>query len=234
MRALDLQRIEHRTHVVATDEEHAVPELGVHLDRNGRVFHVAGQFTPGLARLATASTPSISPVDAANAVASEAGLTPTEAFRVLETKSLNEVVLSQGGVAQNPVEAKLAYILDDQGMPRLAWEVYLYQNDSQHAWDSFVDAVTGEVLAMYDHVDSDDWGPTPEQLGAAQEDLGPWLFAETTPVAPTAMVGAYRVYGIPVESPSHSTPATPAADWVCPMFDLIEPTRTGPSVRSWP
>ncbi|PSK61881.1 hypothetical protein B0E53_06217 [Micromonospora sp. MH33] len=31
------------------------------------------------------------------------------------------------------------------------------------------------------------------------------------------------------------TPATPAADWLCPRFDLIEPSHSGsPPSRSWP
>jgi hypothetical protein len=76
---------------------------------------------------------------------------------------------------------------------------------------SYVDALSGAVLKRVDMVVHDDFGPRPSaQLAAAAQEIGPWLFAPET-FAPTAsMVGSYRVYQMPIESPMHSTPPTPA------------------------
>ena len=195
-----------------------VPEgsVTVGVGRDGAVFHTAGTLVPGLA--ATRARQAALTAEAAAArVAALAGL-GAASFAVAEAGAGPErrTVLTDGGVARAPVTARLVYrrAPGPDGVPagalRLAWEVTLYQRDAQHWWILTVDAATGAELDRRDLVAHDTWGPAGDAVADAAEDLGPWLFdAAASAYAPTAaMVGSYRVYALPIESPSHAGSTT--------------------------
>ncbi|MDX1421239.1 MAG: M36 family metallopeptidase, partial [Rubricoccaceae bacterium] len=91
----------------------------------------------------------------------------------------------------------------------LAWEVGLYERGAQHYWLAYVDAVTGGVRARHDLVVHDHFGEARATGAEALASLAP-LAEETPTMAPLALVGAYRVYPAPVESPNHTAPPPPA------------------------
>jgi len=185
-------------------------EFGVHFDRNGNVFHSAGAFTTGLETLPHATAPTIGASAAALITAQDAGLAPTGAFTVVEQFGgpTQRVILSTAGVAIDPVTAELAYVLVG-GAPVLSWVVNLYEASTLHNWYTFVDASTGAVIARNDLVNHDQFGePTTMALEQAQAEVGPWLFAQEAPLvaaenAARPMVGSYRVYAMPTETPNH-------------------------------
>ena len=201
------------THVYLQQALGGIPivgaEFSVALNRDGHVFHAAGRGADRLAERRVASSPSVTAEAAAAAVARDAGLAPT-AFRVLTaegTAAAPVLTLSEGGVAQEPVAARLVYRYDAEAdAVALAWEVGLYEVGSRHYWLGWVDAVTGAVLARHDLVVHDTFGPAHD---AAEEAPSYAPLASTGP-APLAAVGSYRVYPYPVESPYYSVPPTPA------------------------
>ncbi|HYE95772.1 MAG TPA: M36 family metallopeptidase [Rubricoccaceae bacterium] len=209
------------THVYL-QQRHAGIEIGdalytMGVNRNGYVFHAAGRFVSGLATQRPATAPALSASAAATALAHHVGLAPTEAFRVVSTEGGvdRRTTLSEGGVAIEPVTARLLYHPDETGTLRLTWEVMLYTLDTQHYWRGRVDAATGAVLRLDDLVVHDNWG----EAMFAEVDLAPRAMRHPLLVdaeAAGALGGgvpdgsSYMAYPIPVESPNHTTPAPPA------------------------
>jgi len=182
----------------------------VAVGRDGRVLHAAGSLVAGLSG-AQPRSPSLSAAAAASRVAELVGL-GAASFAPTEVASAPDraTVLTDGGVALQPVTARLVYRLpggDADQAPRLAWEVNLYERGAQHNWSIAIDAVTGDELHRDDWVDHDDWGPAP----APAPSLAPWLFQVNAAATPAhAMIGSYRVYAMPIESPIHASPLPPA------------------------
>ena len=204
-----------------------VPEgqVTVAIGRDGRIFHAAGSLMAGLG-MAETRRPSLSAVDAASRAADYVGL-GRAAFSVVDAAAGPDqlTILSDGGVAQEAVSAHLVYRRRSvdadnarEGALRLAWEVNLYQRDSQHSWVIAIDAVDGSELYRHDLVVHDEWGPgaTMQDLARTEAALGPWMFRTSEIAVPVAsdagglLIGAYRVYGMPVESPNHAAPLPPA------------------------
>jgi extracellular elastinolytic metalloproteinase len=188
-------------------------EVGVHLNSSGHVVHVAGEFHPGISQRSLVTSPNLSAAAAVGAVARDAGLQETEAFAVVERRDVagRELVLSDGGVAASAPTANLVYYITDADQAFLTWEVVLEQLDGQHAWLAYVDASSGAVLYRTDLVVHDNFGPSHgAQLAEAAEQVGPWLFEPAGTFAPTtSLVGSYRVYPLPIESPNHVLPPAP-------------------------
>ncbi len=209
--------------------EIAEANFTVALDRGGRVFHSAGRGAAGLTARGLAEAPALGAEAAAAALARDAGLRPTAPFRVTASEGVGppRLRLSEGGVAQEPLRARLVYHLDAADRLHLAWEVGLYERDRPHYWLGYVDARTGQVLERADLVVHDRFGPPgPAQQAAAEGETLPRMgpLPEAPPVAPLADAplagaplagapladGLYRVYAPPAESPSHASPAPPA------------------------
>ena len=196
----------------------------VALDLDGHVVHAAGN---GAARLAERSldlSPSVPAEAAAGALARDASLVPTAPFRVLTSEGgrAPALRLSEGGVALEPLPARLVYHLDDAERLLLAWEVGLYERSAQHYWLGYVDATSGQVLTKTDLVVHDRFGEGGGAAGhfapAAPEAVRPEE-ALSLPLLPPA---SYRVYAPPAASPDHATPA-PAADGRRLVAERVDP-----------
>src|SRR5690606_41859943 len=150
------------THVYLRQAYAGVPVVGteitVAVGADGRVFHAAGSAT-SLAGRALATSPALPAEAAAAAVAREAGLSGT--FHTVSSTGgrAPEVVVSDGGVAEEPVTARLVYYRDERDAVALAWEVGLYGWCGAHYCRGYVDAVSGRVLARHDLVVHDHFGP---------------------------------------------------------------------------
>ncbi|MFN3596883.1 MAG: M36 family metallopeptidase [Rubricoccaceae bacterium] len=228
-------RLSGATHVYLRQQiggvEVASGGMSVTVDRHGRVAHAAGRLVPGLMLKARPAAPSLTAADAAAALARDAGLVPLEPFVVLAHKGSPDaaVTLSDGGLTQEPVPARLVYVEEHEGGAlRLAWETMLYLKDSQHAWFGYVDAHTGRVLARHNHVLHCFEGPQghTHALAPAEGTGAPAAARAAQPLVPFASahlaglaeafhgLGAdgarYRVYAAPAESPAHALPAPPA------------------------
>ena len=186
-------------------------EATVSIDRAGRVVHAPGLDRADVAPTGLAVNPTVSAAAAASALAQHNRL-GAGAFSVesLAGGVAQEVTLTRGGVALEPVTARLIWYRTEAGMPTLAWEVMLYQLDAQHCWLGYVDARTGAVLAQVDLVVHDTFGEAVDPSG--QPGIAPWMFRdEPLTTAAASMVGSYRVYGLPIEAPIYAA-VTPPSD----------------------
>ncbi len=181
---------------------------------DGRVLHAAGRLVPGLASKIAGTAASLLPAQAADALARDRGLTPTEAFQALDQLD-GRIILSDGGVSEHSVAARLVYQDDGAGRIVPAWEVGIYTLDAQHFWNGYVDARTGRVLLVEDHVVHDTWGHDAAQdrhahAPAPAEVVVPAMLPVPHADAFAAGGASYRVYALPLESPVWGTPAPPA------------------------
>ncbi|MDX1531255.1 MAG: M36 family metallopeptidase, partial [Rhodothermales bacterium] len=216
------------THVYLRQHLNDIPVLGgeftVAIGRDGRVFHATGHGPALTSQRSLPTTPALSAAAAADAVARDAGLTPTAAFRVLSTEGGRSpvVTLSEAGIAREPVTARLVYHLGEDRSLALAWEVKLEERTAPHHWLGYVDATDGRVRARHDLIVHDAFGPAPS-AGASMAPVAPPVPPTpllvptpgtatpeaTAPEGPPAIVGTYTVYALPLESPVWGTPAPP-------------------------
>ena len=213
------------THVYVRQQIGGVPVVAgamtVNVARDGRVLLAAGELVAGLALRAPARTAAISPAQAAEALAEDIGLAPTEAFTVVQAKTVGTpgVYLSDGGVSRALVPAALVYAADAGGALRLAYEVEIAEVAAPHVWLGTVDAASGQVLRREDLVIHDAFaGDDPAVVAASRPApaLAPRAAPALAPMiplaeAPAAQGGAaYRVYAYPVIAPIYTTPLPPA------------------------
>ncbi len=180
---------------------------------DGSVLYVGNRAVAKLADSANSASPALSHSDAINAAAAALNLDYTAAT-VTRQESVGgterEIRYAGGDLSLESIPVKLAYQPVADGSLRLAWDLNIYQHDAMHWWDLRVDALTGDLLDKTDWVVSENWDallndPNQVSTGAVPGKLETiTTFADTlvTPHAPT-LVGSYRVYALPIESPNH-------------------------------
>lgn len=122
--------------------------MGVTIDADGEVLHVASSFVPGLAKLMPATKPKTSVLDATVAVASALGVAPSEPIAPLTGAwgAERATRLSDGGISKTSIPARLVLQPLDDGSVALAWELTIDELEGQNWWQVRVDAATGIEL----------------------------------------------------------------------------------------
>ncbi len=208
------------THVYLRQEVGGIEVVGsemtVNVDRSGRVFHTAGAMVPSLNQRVRSQSASLDAMTASLRAASFVDVQNMPTLRVSSSDaSANQATsFSTNGLDDNQVRAKLVYKQNANGAYRLAWEVELALQAENAYWLVYVDAISGEEVARIDLVVNDNWGTESAEniLPAAASSFLPF---ETeahalAAMAPSAIVGSYRVFQLPVESPKHASPPLPA------------------------
>lgn len=171
---------------------------------NGDVLTLGNRFVSDLAGAVSERTAVIAAEQAVQTAAAHLGLPLQTPLQTIEQArgAAKETVFKAAGVSQNPIPARLVYDASGHEV-RLAWNVIIYQHDGLHWWNVRVDANTGDILSQNDWVVHDHF-EVPE--GGDLHGDQPVLFAPT----PVADGSSYRVFHLPVESPSHASPPAPA------------------------
>lgn len=186
--------------------------FNVNVMPDGRILNPGNRFVSGLSQKALGTVPSLTAVQATEKAANYLRLPLTTSLQIVESKegAAQEVVLSDGGISQNPIPAKLVYDVSTNGDVRLAWNVIIYQKDSTHWWNIRIDAATGEFLSKNDWVVQENWNAHGQAVVQSEANSSaPSAFVPAGPT-PAPDGSSYKVYQIPVESPNHSVPPSPA------------------------
>lgn len=164
----------------------------INIGADGSVINYANQFVPGAATRAVTPTPGLSAVDAAYAAAVHLDLqVTTPIVAVQPARGPSQVqLLSDGGVAQEPISAELVYSSHNNTL-RLAWNLIINENGGEHWWETQIDAVTGDLLGQVDWVVSEAWA----YPGSDSADASPT--PSRTPAIPTTGP-AYLVFPMPL------------------------------------
>ena len=202
------------THVYLQQQHKGIDVYGalltVNVARDGSVISVGNRFVTDLAARAGGQRARKAAVEAARAAAGNLGLKPSKPLEVLNRRgsASEKTTISHGGIAEGAIEAELVWLPTD-GAVRLAWSVRL--DEADHWWNSFVDAETGAVLEQVDLIIHEDAKATGEAVAPSS------ATAAALPTFPATDNASYRVFPIPMESPSDGdrvlvqNPADPSA-----------------------
>jgi extracellular elastinolytic metalloproteinase len=192
--------------------------INVNIAADGSVINLSSSFVPGLAKAINTTTPTLSAEDAVTAASQDLGLKLTAPVTAQETSEgpQQSTLLSNGGISQQPIPARLMYQPLANGAVRLAWDLAIYELNAQHWWSLRVDAVDGRVLDKLDLVVHDTF-PVP---AADRRATPPIVTVAPRPPASPLTPDQYRVFAMPVESPSHGSrsPVTDPADLTASPF----------------
>ncbi|WP_412061977.1 M36 family metallopeptidase [Rubrivirga sp. IMCC45206] len=194
----------------------------VAVDARGEVVHAAGQFVPRLASPVSRHAAALSAEQALAEAAARVGAAdiPTTPRSVAPGAEQRTAFGEARGMA---VYARKVYVpLAREGVA-LAWEAQVPMRG--HVWIVRLDAATGAELARLDLVVSEHVAPI------ARRPARPWApFVTPDATAATARPGSgagedYRVFALPLESPTHSgTP--PPGDGRTLESDPFDPTAS--------
>ena len=190
-------------------------ESSVHLDQSGTAILTHNKFLHDIQATVKSSSIGVNSSQAISSVANQMGYEISD-LRQLENKGgINQqAVYSKAGISKTEIPVKLMYYYNKGEGTIMVWELSIAEVNSDDWWNFRVDAATGRI------VDKENWTLSCNILGdhsahnhdANSTDI-PEVIAEpisnttlldfTVPNENNVLVGAYRVYPMPVESPDH-------------------------------
>ncbi len=205
------------THVYLRQRFEGIEIEGANVNFNipetGRVSSFGGSFVKNLSQKITTTTPQITQEQALQQALTHYGIMATPPFSVLENPGGKEqkLVFDKGDFALENIPVRLVYVQGEDETLQLAWELHIYETSAHNAWVVYLDAATGAVLKDYNLVVH------------CQFDEG-YHFSKTQTISTTesiisikqnAMVvdESYRVFAMPVESPSHGGRTLEISPW---------------------
>ena len=195
----------------------------------GNVVHATGGLVPDLDSHESRTSLSLTASQAVARAAALVGASGTPTTPITIGGGADQFTRF-GQVTGVDVTARLVYTPESKSGVALAWETQVPTPDAKHVWVVRVDAGNGAELGRYDLVVHDHWGPEghAEATAAMPASLAP--FAEAVPSPNLAaqsgrLVGTYKVYPVPYESPIHS-PTVPPADGRVDVTDPDDPTAS--------
>jgi len=133
--------------------------ININVMPDGSILHSGNRAYGMLAKHGLDADPTVSARQAVELAAEAAGLTLLEPLDVVTAPAGDNraVVFSDGGIALEPIPARLAYVPDERGQLHLAWRVEIYELSATHYWMTFIDARDGRVISSEDQVVHDRW-----------------------------------------------------------------------------
>jgi extracellular elastinolytic metalloproteinase len=178
--------------------------MTVNVAADGKVLGAGSRFVGNIASSAGGQNAKKAATYAVQAAAAHLKLKPNRDIRVLEFRDgpNQAATLSDGGISRKPIEAQLVWLPMDDSV-RLAWKLEIEEMSGEHWWYAFVDAVTGAPLAQQDLVVHDSASAIARAIArptasAAARRVG----VAPLPAFPATDGATYRVFPIPLESPS--------------------------------
>ncbi|MBK7812147.1 MAG: M36 family metallopeptidase [Saprospiraceae bacterium] len=195
-------------------------ESSIHFYQSGNLLNDNNHFLYNTSKYQIDSkNPVILVEDAVEAAAAELGLLSSGEIK---TKQViggedKETILEKGNIAFDDIKAKLKYLPSfnqdsranspTKNELKLVWEIYLYEITQKHYWHILLDASSGKILFKNDLILNCDLEHNFSKHDHSNEFPGyyevPTIPTPAITNASVAMIGAYRVYAMPVESPGH-------------------------------
>ncbi len=211
------------THVNLNQRHDGLEVFGGHSTVNvaadGEVVFAAGAFVRDLAAGASGAA-DLDAIAAVEAAADGLDLDEPENLRTLRRQggAARETVVSDGGISDEPIPARLGWQPTEQGLRR-AWQLTIDDSSDVHLWNATVDAETGELLDAVDWTSDD---PVEAFSNLARDPSVAATASSTGPVSPNPVDdgSSYRVLGLPTESPNDADRAlvTNPADGLASPF----------------
>lgn len=173
--------------------------------KNSLVLNANLNFEASLTTKVNTTTPAISASTAVNKAATALGL-PSPSDLELLNSSGHSYEFTNGGISLENIPVNLVFQRTENNNLRLAWDLSIYLLDASHYYNVRIDAITGTLLEKHDWVTSCDFGEAPHShSGEMMDGSMSILFNKeaTSNIEVNSLIGQYRVFPIPTESPNH-------------------------------
>ncbi len=196
-------------------------ESSVHFDKTGKVLTEHNKF---LADVQATLKNSAQGIDARAAIAAVANQMGYKISNLQEIKSIGgknkAAVFNKADISLVDIPVKLMYYYREGIGTQLVWELSIAEKTSTDWWNFRVDAVTGKIIdkenwtvscnimdGHNEHFHGEEAVAIPTMIGPLNENEATKKYNKTSKnivseVVP-ALVGGYRVYAMPTESPNH-------------------------------
>ncbi len=207
---------------------------------SGQVDYVTNTFVAGLAskvpfgELKTL----VNPVQALQKAAASVNLTASGITQITEVSSttlpngiINKALYLDPAISNDKIDVKLYWFPTEENDGEkikskvvLTWNVRIMTKDGQNIWNVQIDALSGNVVKVFDDVIHCNFG-TPEHNRANHICIDKKIPNSTT--SKTLVANSYGVFDYPLESPNHG-----ALTSVLNAYTKFVPTGTGPGATN--
>ena len=125
--------------------------FGLHVKPDGSVLHLGHRFLPDLSRQVNTVLPSLGAARALEIAVTHLGFSPDLTPAVSRKINDRNWVFEAGKVSRTEIPVEACYDRSKNGLPRLAWKLYLDQVNSSDMWTITVDAQTGQIITQFNH-----------------------------------------------------------------------------------
>ena len=183
-------------------------ESSIHLDTNGHVIATHNNFVENIQSTLGSSAASISDEQAIVKVAQQMNYQIGDLQKLESKENINkESLFNNAGISERDIPVKMMYYYRDGIGSTLVWELSIMEIDSSDWWNFRVDASSGNII------DKDNWTVSCNIMddhndhvhinNSEKKTLYNTVESKLAETTPNMVVGAYRVYALPVESPNH-------------------------------
>ncbi len=198
-------------------------ESSVHLDKSGAVVMEHNRFLTDVNATLKSSSQGVSASQAITSVARQMGYKISNLHEINKIGGANKATLfNKADISLVDIPAKLMYYYREGVGTQLVWELSIAETTSSDWWNFRVDAASGQIIdkenwtvscnIMDDHNEHFHGETTPASsivIGPLNENEALYNYTEASNTsvfeATPALVGGYRVYAMPVESPNHGS-----------------------------
>ena len=170
--------------------------------KNGKVISMGNRLLDHLAARIQYTSPTINPVEAIQQAANALHIAAPQNLRALEPINNHHFIYNKGGISQENIPVELVYYATADKKVHLAWDLSIYQLDSEHWWSAKIDAQTGELLDATDWVVHCNFDHGGYQAGRHTHICNTPSHPNSTPEQ-LMQPDQYTVFALPLESPSH-------------------------------
>ena len=173
--------------------------------KNGQVVNAQLSFSDNISQKINTTSPAINASTAITKAAQALGLSNPTNIDIVETISGNSMIFSNGNISLENIPVKLVFQKMEDNSLRLAWDLSIYLLDASHYYNVRIDATNGALLDTIDWVVncSVEKGMFSNHSHINSESI---LFSQNSNEVVAVGGGAqYRVFAMPLESPSHGT-----------------------------
>lgn len=184
-------------------------ESSVHVDQSGKVLAFHNNLIPNVTSFVRSSSHAMSEVQVIASVAQQMGYgTISGLTKLSKNVQSNANVYEVPNISKRDVTVKPYYYFSKDTGVIAVYEVFVYEKSAEHAYNFYVDAISGNIVYKSDLITSCSFEISGEHNHESNESHKPALANVDSFVGPleeTALVGTYNVYPLPVESPYYGS-----------------------------
>jgi hypothetical protein len=187
-------------------------ESSVHKDQYGNVILSHNKFIDDIQRTVKSSSVGLNAQQVITSVANQMGYQISNLQQLSSERGINQKSLfNKGGISSEDIPVKLMYYYREGVGTVKVWELSIAELTSSDWWNFRVDATTGQII------DKDNWTISCNILGDHEDHVHNYLYSNNIDfIGPdeenisegnenSMLVGNYRVYAMPVETPNHGS-----------------------------